>query len=58
MRDKTKCRCSCRTVAVRVLIGTGRVLARTRNELDLSRVLGGRFRILDRLTVLDTACDL
>ena len=58
MRDKTKCRCSCRTVAVRVFIGTGRVLARTRNELDLSRVLGGRFRILDQLTVLDTACDL
>jgi len=58
MRDKTKCRCSCRTVAVRVFIGTGRVLARTRNGLDLSRDLGGRFRILDRLTVLDTACDL
>ena len=57
MRDKTKCRCSCRTVAVRVFIGTGRVLART-NGLDLSRVLGGRFRILDQLTVLDTACDL
>ena len=58
MRDKTKCRCSCRTVAVRVFIGTGRVLARTRSGLDLSRVLGGRSRILDQLAVLDTACDL
>jgi len=58
MRDKTKCRCSCRTVAVRVLIETGRVLARTRSGLDLSRVLSGRFRILDHFTVLDTACYL
>lgn len=58
MRDKTKCRCSCRTVAVRVFIGTGRVLARTRSVLDLSRVLSGHFKILDQLTDLDTACDL
>lgn len=58
MRGKIKCRCSCPTEAVRVFIGTGRVLARTRSVLDLSRVLSGNFRILDRLTDRDTACDL